>query len=85
MFLFIYSQNTKEDNMNINIQRVPLCTKQHYIILFDYFWQICNIFVRFICKNVILWGIWQGRGKPPAETLFQYFVIEMNALNQGNN
>ncbi len=33
--------------------------------------------MRFARKNMILWGIWQGRGKPIFSSFFEYFVREM--------
>jgi len=36
---------------------------------------------RFLNKNVILWGVWQGRGKPPTMSFLQRFVDEMKEIS----
>lgn len=39
---------------------------------------------RFLKKNMILWGLWQGQGKPKMNTFFFPFVKEMRTLyNEG--
>lgn len=35
---------------------------------------------RFSKKNILIWGLWQGRGKPPFNAYFQQFATDMNAL-----
>ena len=35
---------------------------------------------RFHCKNIILWGVWQGRGKPQTITFMLPFVETMKDL-----
>ena len=36
---------------------------------------------RFLCKNIIMWGLWQGRGKPPTHVFVQPLVEEMMSLS----
>lgn len=42
---------------------------------------------RFQCKNIVLLGLWQGRGKPPTYTFTKPFVEDMKDLaeNGTNN
>ena len=35
---------------------------------------------RFFCKNVILFRLWQGCGKPPTHTFMKAFVDEIKKL-----
>ena len=35
---------------------------------------------RFLNKNVILWGVWQGRGKPPTMSFLEPFVLELKEI-----
>lgn len=36
--------------------------------------------IRFSRRNMILWGVWQGRGKPAFQTFFQPFIKHMEQL-----
>ncbi|KAH3755223.1 hypothetical protein DPMN_189913 [Dreissena polymorpha] len=36
---------------------------------------------RFLMKNVIVWGIWQGRGKPVFRTFLKPLTTELNSLH----
>ena len=36
---------------------------------------------RFQCKNIVLWGLWQGRGKPPTNVFMKPFVDEFKVLS----
>lgn len=43
-----------------------------------------NLYSWFLKKNMILWGLWQGQGKPKMNTFFFPFVKEMRKLyNEG--
>lgn len=35
---------------------------------------------RFSKQNMLMWGIWQGKGKPPFNTFFEPFAHEMTCL-----
>lgn len=35
---------------------------------------------RFSKRNMLLWGIWQGKGKPPFNAFFEPFTTQMNKL-----
>ena len=37
---------------------------------------------RFLNKNVILWGVWQGRGKPPTMSFLEPFVKELKEITE---
>ena len=39
---------------------------------------------RFLCKNIILLGLWRRRGKPSAHTFMKAFVDEMNCRYKYN-
>ena len=46
--------------------------------------QIGFFFFRFSKRNMMLWGIWQGKGKPPFNSFFEPFTSEMSKLhNEG--
>ena len=36
---------------------------------------------RFQCKNIILWGLWQGCGKPPTYTFLKPLVDDLKVLS----
>ena len=38
------------------------------------------LYCRFKTKNVIPWGIWKGRGKPPTITFMKPFVDDMKEI-----
>ena len=38
---------------------------------------------RFLKKNMVLWGLWQGQGKPKMNTFFFPFVQDMRTLYNG--
>ena len=37
---------------------------------------------RFSKQNILMWGIWQGKGKPPFNVYFEPFASEMTHLYQ---
>ena len=39
-------------------------------------------FFRFQCRNVALWGLWQGKGKPPVYPFLKPFTQELLNLSQ---
>lgn len=38
------------------------------------------LFFRFSKQNMLMWGIWQGKGKPPFNVYFEPFASEMMQL-----
>ena len=42
-----------------------------------------NFLFRFSKTIMMLWGIWQGKGKPPFNAFFEPFTTQMNKLYKG--
>ena len=40
----------------------------------------CAFIFRFSKQNMLMWGIWQGKGKPPFNVYFEPFATQMAKL-----
>ena len=80
----LFEGSDKSVTLTMNTDGVPLYNSSS-VSLWPVFCSINELppAERFLTQNLVIWGLWQGKGKPNFKTYLQPLVDELNKLQEG--